>query len=395
MKYSQRIQNCHQSPIRKFYPLQVAAEERGIRVIHLNIGQPDVKTPKAYFKAIRNFSKDVLEYAPSPGIPLLLNTVAEYYQSKNVKVTASDIIITTGGSEALRIALDVIMEEGAELIVPEPYYPNYATFNTMAGGTVVPVPAGADRGYRFADKELIEAAITPNTRAILFSNPGNPTGVALSEAECRVIANIAKEHDLFIIADEVYREFNYSGKPLVSMACFDDIADRVIVIDSVSKRFSACGARVGSIICRNPVFMKHAMKLAQARLSVATVDQVASAALYDTDPSYFDDMAAEYMKRRDAVVEELSKIPGAKFAVPEGAFYMMVSIPVDDIEKFQTWLLNDFNDNGETIMFAPGPGFYATPGKGKNEFRLAYVICEAELRRAIQILGKAIEEYNK
>lgn len=394
MKISQKIQQCNLSPMRKFHPYAVAAEAAGKKIYKLNIGQPDIKTPEQYFEAVRNFEQPVLAYAPSPGIPSMIDAIVNYYKGIGASFTAEDVIITTGGSEALSILFACILDDGSEVLIPEPFYPNYNTMIRCAGGVIKPIPTSPEEGYRYAVKERIEACITPNTRAIMVTNPGNPTGVVLTREEMQIIADIAKEHELYVIGDEVYREFVYGDEPLASMAQFKEIEQNVVVVDSVSKRFSACGARIGALISKNKELMGHAMKMAQARLSVATLDQVASAALYTCDSEYFAEMREEYKKRRDTCYEMIKKIPGVIVAEPQGAFYMMAALPVDDADKFNQWLLEDFEDNMETVMFAPGGGFY-TGGKGKNEVRIAYVLKQADLERAMELLGLGIAKYRK
>lgn len=395
MKFSSKIEKCSLSPIRKFYPYTVEAKKQGKKIYQLNIGQPDIETPKAYFEALKNFTAPVLEYAPSAGIPELVTAVQNYYKGIGVDYDESDIVITTGGSEALQIALNCILDEGDEIIIPEPFYPNYNTFVKVTGAEIRPLTTTAEEGYRYAVREKIEACINKNTRAIMFTNPGNPTGVVLTEEEMRLIADIAKEHDLFVIGDEVYREFVYGGEKLASMAQFEDISDNVIIIDSVSKRFSACGARIGALMTKNKELQAHIMKFCQARLSVPTLDQVGSTALYGVPGNYFDEVRAEYKRRRDTIYAKLSEIDGVVCAAPQGAFYVMAKLPVDDAEKFLIWLLTDFEDNKETVMFAPGGGFYATEGLGKNEVRLAYVLKQADLERAMDLLAMGIKKYNE
>ena len=394
MKFSNKIKRCGLSPIRKFYPYQVACQNRGMKIYRLNIGQPDIKTPEQFFEAVRNFKQPVLSYAPSPGMPETIEKIEEYYRNIGVEIESGDVTITTGGSEAITFSLACILDDGDEILIPEPFYPNYKTFTYTTGAKIVPIPTTPEEGYHYANREKIEKLITSNTRAIMFTNPGNPTGTVLTADERRLLADIAKEHDLWLVADEVYREFTYDGEPLATMATFSDIWDRLIVIDSVSKRFSACGARIGAIVCKNKEFQGELMKLCQARLSVPTIDQLASAALYDVEPSYFEEVNKEYKKRRDTLYAELKKIPGIVCAKPQGAFYMMVKLPVDSAEDFLIWLLTEFDDNGETVMFAPGGGFYQTEGAGVNEVRIAYVLKSEEMVRAIELLGKAIEQYN-
>lgn len=395
MKLSQKIQDCALSPIRKFYPYALAARERGITIHALNIGQPDIQTPPAYFDAIANFRRDVLDYAPSPGMPELLSAVQAYYLRLGVRFDTDDILITTGGSEALLMAMLCILDPDDEVIVPEPFYPNYSTFIRMAGGVIRPVPTTPETGYRFATREQIEPLIGAKTRAVLVTSPGNPTGTVLSRQELRLLADIARERGLYLICDEVYREFIYDGAALTTAARFEDIAENLILIDSVSKRFSACGARIGALISRNRALMEGAVKIAQARLSVATLDQIGAAALYRVDPSYFDATRREYEHRRDVCYRKLLEIPGVVTNEPKGAFYTMAKLPVDDAEKFQMFLLTEFEDDHETVMFAPGSGFYATEGAGKNEIRIAYVRCAQELERALDLLRMAIERYNQ
>ncbi len=395
MKLSSKMERCGLSPMRKFNPYAVAAEERGIKIYHLNIGQPDIKTPDIFYKAISDFHDPVLSYAPSGGVPMLLDAVRSYYKRIGVELTRSQILPTTGGSEALQIIMATILDDGDEIIIPEPFYPNYHTSVTLAGATIHPIPTNPKAGYSYADRKAVEAAINEHTRAIMVTNPGNPTGAVLSDEELKLMLDIAKEHELFIICDEVYREFTYGGEPLMSALQFEGYEDNVIVIDSVSKRFSACGARVGMLISKNKELMAQAMKWCQCRLCSATVDQVGSAALYSLDPSYFDEIREEYRHRRDTMVSKLKAIPGVECETPKGAFYVMAALPVDDADKFQMWLLNEYNDNGDTVLFACGEPFYATPGKGKNEVRLAYTINAEDISRAIDILAHGLEEYNK
>ena len=395
MKFSSRIESCSLSPIRKFRPYMVAAEAKGRKVLHLNIGQPDVETPTAFFDAIHDFREKVLEYAPSPGVEVFVEAVRKYYEKLGISLVDEDILATYGGSEALQIIFSCILEEGDEVLVPEPYYPNYDTFVKVTGAVIRPVPTDPEHGYRFATREQIEPYITDRTRAILMTNPGNPTGVVLNREEMRTMADIAKEHGLFLISDEVYRELVYDGQSLSSMLEFEDTAENVVVVDSVSKRFSATGSRVGVIVSRNRELMGHAMKICQGRLCAATLDQIGAAAMYNSlSEDYYDTIRAEYRRRRDAVVEGLSKIPGVQFRVPEGAFYLMATLPVDDAEKLQYFLLEEFEDHGETVMYAPGEGFYATPGKGRNEIRIAYVTNPNQLRHSVELLGLGIAAYN-
>ena len=396
MKISINANRCEPSPMRKFHPLARAAEKRGKKIYHLNIGQPDLPTPSAYLEAVRNFTNNTLAYAESPGMPLLINAVRNYYKELDVELSSNDVLITTGGSEALLLTCLSILDPYTEVIIPEPYYPNYTTFVHAAGGVIRALPTSPEEGYRYADRKRIESLITKNTRAILITNPGNPTGVVLDSREMRMIADVAKQHDLFLICDEVYREFCYDDKfGVPTMAHFDDIDDNLVIIDSVSKRFSACGARVGCVVTKNKELQQAILKFCQSRLSVATIDQIGAAALYSVDHSFFRDSKEEYRKRRDLVVSRLRQIPGVMVEEPMGAFYVMASLPVDDSDKFQRWLLQDFEDEGDTVMFAPGAPFYETPGKGINEVRIAYVLNEKDLDRAMDLLAKGIERYQK
>ena len=395
MKLSQKAQSCGLSPMRKFHPYAVAAERKGREIFHLNIGQPDIETPAAFFDALKEFQAKVLEYAPSPGIPVLVEAIGKYYAKIGANYDAGDILITTGGSEALLILLMCILDPGSEVLIPEPFYPNYNTFVTAAGGVIAPIPTSVEEGYRYATREKLEAGINENTRAIMVTNPGNPTGLVLSREELQTIVDVAMEHDLYIIGDEVYREFFYGGSGMaLSLAQFPEAAQNVVLIDSVSKRFSACGARIGCLVSKNKELMAQAMKFCQARLSVATLDQAASAALYDVDEAYFAAVRQEYQLRRDTVINALKKIPGVTVSQPEGAFYLMAALPVEDADAFQTWLLEEFEDNGQTVMFAPGEPFYGTPGRGKNEIRIAYVLKKERLERAIELLGLGLAKYN-
>ena len=395
MKFSSKIQRCELSPVRKFYPYEMAAVEKGLKVRHLNIGQPDIETPRVFFEAISRFSDSVLEYAPAPGVSDFLTATQKYYESLGFHITREDILATYGGSEALQIVMSCILEEGDEVLVPEPFYPNYTTFINITGGKIRPIKTKAEEGYRFATREQIEPLINEHTRAILMTNPGNPTGVVLTREEMRLMADIAKEHDLFLISDEVYREIVYTGEKISSMLELEDAAENVVVIDSVSKRFSATGARVGAVISRNHELMNEAMKLCQGRLCTATLDQVGAAAMYNELPaSYYTEVREEYRRRRDAMVTALSKIPGVEFRCPEGAFYLMVTLPVDDTEKLQYFLLEEFQDNGETVMVTPAVGFFTDPELGRNKVRIAYVTNPEDVTRAIELLGLGIQAYN-
>ena len=396
MNISINANRCEPSPMRKFHPLAVQAKKAGKSIYHLNIGQPDIETPAKYYEAVREYADQTLAYAESPGKPDLINAIRKYYDNIGVSLEENDVLITTGGSEALLFTCLSILDPYTEVIIPEPYYPNYTTFVHAAGGVIRALHTGPEEGYRYADRKRIEKLITPNTRAIMITNPGNPTGVVLTEEEMRMIADIAKKHNLFLIADEVYREFCYDdsyGVPC--MGRFTDIDDNLVIVDSVSKRFSACGARIGCVITKNKQLQQAILKFCQSRLSVATIDQVGATALYDVEKDFFTKCKAEYRVRRDTVVQGLRKIPGVLVEEPMGAFYVMARLPVDDSDKFQRWLLTSFEDQNETVMFAPGAPFYETPGSGINEVRIAYVLEVPKLERAMELLGIAIDRYRK
>lgn len=394
MKISINANRCEPSPMRKFHPLAVKAKKSGKKIYHLNIGQPDIETPQVYYDAVRSFADKTVAYAESPGRPELIDAIRDYYKKIGVDLEPDDVLVTTGGSEALLFTCLSILDPYTEVIIPEPYYPNYTTFVHAAGGVIRALHTGPEEGYRYAYRKRIEKLITPNTRAIMITNPGNPTGVVLTTEEMRMIADVAKEHDLFLISDEVYREFCYDDKfGVPTMGRFDDIDDNLVIVDSVSKRFSACGARVGCVITKNKELQQAILKFCQSRLAVATVDQVGAAALYSVDNSFYERCKEEYRIRRDTIVRGLRSIPGVLVEEPMGAFYVMAQLPVDDSDKFQQWLLNEFDDHGETVMFAPGAPFYETPGSGKNEVRMAYVLEKNKLERAMEILGKAIIRY--
>ena len=395
MKLSSKMERCGLSPMRKFNGEAAQAVERGVKIYHLNIGQPDILTPPEYYEALSTFAQPVLSYAPSGGMPELLDAVRKYYSKIGVELSRAEILPTTGGSEALQMTMASILDDGDEIIIPEPFYPNYHTSVTLAGATIHPLTTCPEEGYRYAVRERVEACINEHTRAILITNPGNPTGAVLTPEELKLMLEIAKEHDLFLICDEVYREFVYAGEPLISALQYEGYEENVIVIDSVSKRFSACGARIGMLISRSKAFMGEAMKWCQCRLAVSTMDQIAAAKLYDLDEHYFDAAREEYKLRRDTLMAKLKEIPGVVCEMPKGAFYVMAALPVDDADTFQHWLLNEFNDKGETVMFACGEPFYGTPGKGRNEVRMAYVLNAGDLARAMDILKIAIEAYNK
>ena len=394
MKLSEKARMCTLSPMRKFTPYAMATEKAGKKIYKLNIGQPDIETPPEFFDAVRNFSQKVLAYANSQGIEPLQDAVVDYYHRIGVEYTKQDILITTGGSEALQILFLSILDPGSEVIVPEPFYANYNTFIKAAGGVVRPLSTIPEEDYNYANAEKLEALINENTRAIAIINPQNPTGNVLTEEELRRIADVAKKHDLYLICDEVYREFVYDTDDVLCAGRLRDMDENVVIIDSVSKRFSACGARIGMLISRNKGLMAQALKFCQGRLCTATLDQVGATALYKVGPEYFAKVRDEYRRRRDLCYAKLTAIPGVVCAKPMGAFYVMAKLPIDNAESFQQYLLTEFEDNGETVMVSPATGFYATPGKGLNEVRIAYVLKEKDLGRALDLLAMAIDRYN-
>lgn len=393
MRLSDKVNKMEFSPIRKFNPIAGATEASGVHVYHLNIGQPDIETPSVFMDAVKKFDAKVLAYAESPGLTSLQDAIIGYFKPFGVELERKNVLVTSGGSEALSMVFTSILNEGDTIMIPEPYYTNYRTFITAAGGEVTPITADPDKGYFFADEALLEASYRPTCKAIAVVNPGNPTGTILSKEDMEVICRFAKKHDMWVIADEVYREFAYDGRAMVSFGQMADYTDRVIIIDSVSKRFSACGARIGFIICKSDELNAALMKIAQGRLCCPTLEMTGAAALYQLPLNYFDSIKEEYEARRNILFEGLSKIPGIKVNKPGGAFYMMVTLPVESADDFLMFLLEEFRDNGETMMYAPAEGFYATPGLGKNEVRLAYVLNKHDLQRSTEILGKALEAY--
>ena len=395
MDISNRVGVMQFSPIRRFNKFAFEAEANGKKVYRLNIGQPDVETPPCFKEAIDNFDNKVIAYAESGGVTELLDAIVDYMKLYDMHYTRDNILITNGGSEALTLIFTALLNPGEEAIIAEPFYTNYNTFCNQVNGVLRPLTTSADDGYAWAKKDLIEAAITPKTKAICCISPGNPTGRVLTLDEMRLVGDIAKEHDLWIISDEVYREFAYDGREVTSFGMFEDLADRVVLVDSVSKRYSACGARVGAVISKNEELMSGILKLAQGRLCCPTLEQVGAAALFRMDKSYYDEAREEYCARRDAAYEEISKIPGVVCQKPGGAFYMTARLPVDDVEDFLMFLLTEFDDNGETVMFAPAAGFYATPGLGKDEMRIAYVLSPEKMRRGAELIKLGIEAYNK
>ncbi len=383
-----------QSPIRKLVPFAEQAKKEGVKVFHLNIGQPDIKTPKVALEAIRNSNLEVLEYSRSEGSDAYREKLSEYYKKNDIKVDADDIIITTGGSEALLFCFGSIMDLGDEVIIPEPFYANYNGFSVAQGVKVVPVVSGIETNFALPPIADFEALITPKTKAILICNPGNPTGYLYSKEEIHQLATLVKKHDLFLIADEVYREFTYDGLEHYSIMQEKGIESNAIIIDSVSKRYSMCGARIGCVVSRNKAVLSTALKFAQARLSPPTYGLIASEAALETPDSYFSEVISEYVERRNVLVKELEKIEGVKVAIPNGAFYCIVELPVSDTDKFAQWMLETFRLDNKTIMVAPAAGFYSTLGLGKNQVRIAYVLKKEDLISSVAILKVALKEYN-
>lgn len=382
------------SPIRKLVPYAEDAKKRGTKVYHLNIGQPDIKTPQVALDAIKKNNIEVLAYSRSEGSETYRTKIADYYAKHQIHVNHDNIIVTTGGSEALLFTFGSIMDAGDEVIIPEPFYANYNGFSTASGVKVVPVMSSIDNGFALPPIEAFEKLITNKTKAILICNPGNPTGYLYSKGEIQQLAAIVKKHDLFLVADEVYREFAYDGLQHYSVLQEAGLDDHAIVIDSVSKRYSMCGARIGCIVSKNKTFMATALKFAQARLSPPTYAQIASEAALETPQSYFDDVIEEYTERRNTLISELQKIAGVKVANPKGAFYCIAELPVANADDFAQWLLEKFDLNGETIMVAPAAGFYSSANTGLNQVRIAYVLKKEDLVRAAEILKVALAQYN-
>ncbi|OGC81126.1 MAG: aspartate aminotransferase [candidate division Zixibacteria bacterium RBG_16_43_9] len=393
-KVSKRGKEMPASPIRKLIPLADEIKKKGVKVYHLNIGQPDIPTPVEFMNAIRNYPNKVLAYGNSKGDIRLIQSMVEYYERKNIFVQPENIQITTGGSEALIFAMICISDVGEEIIVFEPFYTNYNSFARMADINLVPIPTKAENGYHLPDKKIIEKKITSKTRGILLATPNNPTGTVFTKPEMETIAELAKKHDLFFLSDEVYREFIYEGVH-TSVMNMEGIEDRAILLDSISKRYSACGARIGCLVSKNKEVTDTALKLGQSRLCSPSIEQYGAIGALGLPEDYFLAMADEYKRRRDTCHAELMKIPGVFCQKPSGAFYIMAKFPVMDIEDFARWMLSDFSLDGATTMIAPGPGFYASKGMGKDEARIAYVLNVEDLKKAMRILAKGVEQYKK
>ena len=391
---SQRGIEIPSSPIRKLTPLANNAKARGIKVYHLNIGQPDLPTPESALDAVRRVDRKVLEYSPSQGFLSLRKKLAEYYSKYRIELSPDDIIVTSGGSEAVLFAFMTCLNPGDEIIIPEPAYANYMAFAVSAGAVIKTVPSSIETGFALPPVEKFEELITERTKAILICNPNNPTGYLYSRKEMNQIRDLVKKYDLYLFSDEVYREFIYTGSPYISAFHLDALENNVVLIDSVSKRYSECGIRIGALVTKNKAVRDAVMKFCQARLSPPLLGQIVAEASIEGTEEYSADVYEQYVERRKCLIDGLNKIPGVYSPIPMGAFYTMVRLPVDDAERFCSWCLTDFDYEGETIMMAPGSGFYATPGMGRNEVRIAYALNIEDLKRAVVILEKALEAYN-
>ncbi len=390
---SQRGEIMPASPIRKLVPLSNEAKARGIKVFHLNIGQPDLPTPRIGLEALKHIDRDVLEYSPSEGLLSLRQKLAKYYKSFNINVNVDDIIVTTGGSEAVLFAFMACLDPGDEIIVPEPAYANYMAFAISAGAKIITVPSSIDEGFALPPVEKMESLITPRTKGILICNPNNPTGYLYTRKEMDQIRDLVKKHDLFLFSDEVYREFCYTGAPYISAFHLEGIENQVVLIDSVSKRYSECGIRIGALITKHEKLKKNVMKFCQARLSPPLLGQLVAEASIDAPAEYMLMTYNEYVERRKFLVDGLNRIPGCYSPIPMGAFYTVVSLPVDDADRFCQWCLRDFSYEGATVFMAPASGFYTTPGMGRNEVRVAYVLNKEDLARALVVLREALRAY--
>lgn len=394
-KISNRGRLMPESPIRKLAPFAESAKKKGIKVYHLNIGQPDIKSPKVAIDAIKNIHLDLLEYSPSAGYESYRKKLVSFYRNQNVEVDFEDILVTTGGSEALLFALGSIMDPDDEVIIPEPFYANYSAFSAASDAKVVPVNSTIETGFALPAIAEFEKLISNKTKAILICNPNNPTGYLYSKEEIEQLGELVKKHDLYLIADEVYREFIYDGDPHYSVMNLKGIEQNVIMIDSVSKRYSMCGARIGCMVTKNREVIAASMKFAQARLSPPTVEQIACEAAIDVPSSYFEEVINEYRDRRNTVIHELQKIDGVEVTTPKGAFYCIAQLPIANTDHFAQWLLENYQLKGETVMIAPAAGFYSTPGMGLQQVRIAYVLKKEDLLKAINILKTGLEEYRK
>lgn len=381
------------SPIRKLAPLARAAESRGVRVLSLNIGQPDLPTPDEAFDVLRHLERDVLEYSPSDGYSSIREKFTQYYHKHGIELTPEQVIVTSGGSEAVLFSFLAALDPGDEVILPEPAYANYVAFSKMGGARIIGLPCSIDNGFKLPPIEEFEKRITPSTKAILICNPNNPTGTVYSDEEFEQLRDVVKRHDLFLFSDEVYREFCYTGRPIKSALQLEGIDDKVVVIDSVSKRYNECGIRIGALVTRNKELHDTVMKFCQARLSPPLLGQIVAEASMDVPKSYMEKSFAEYRRRRDYLLEGLNSIPGVYSPMPMGAFYTVARLPVEDAEDFCKWCLNEFEYKGHTVFMAPAAGFYTMPGYGKNEVRVAYVLKQEDLKLSIEVLSKALEAY--
>lgn len=392
-KISSKANTMPSSPIRKLVPFADAAKKKGIKIYHLNIGQPDIETPPTFINAIKNADIKVLEYSHSAGNESYRKKLCNYYKEYNINIDASEVMITCGGSEAISIAMMTCFNPGDEVIIPEPFYANYNGFSTSADVKIKPIRSYIDSGFALPPISEFEKLITPKTKGIMICNPGNPTGYLYSKEELNALRELVLKYDLFLLSDEVYREFCYDGKEYVSVMHLQGIENNVILLDSISKRYSACGARIGAMICKNKEVMSAALKFAQARLSPPSYGQIGAEAALETPKSYFEEVKKEYIARRDFVIDTINKIPGVFCPKPSGAFYCIAKLPIDNADKFCQWLLEEFNFNKETVMLAPATGFYSTPGAGTDEVRIAYVLNKTDLKNALTCLAEALKVY--
>lgn len=395
MNISNRALEMNFSPIRKLIPLADEAAKKGIKVYKLNIGQPNIVTPDSFFEGLHSYKEKIVTYSDSRGIPQLIESFVKSYKMSGINLEKEDILITQGGSEAILFTLMCICNEGDEVLVPEPFYSNYSSFSIFSGARVKPIPTCIENNFHLPSKEELESLITPKTKAIMFSNPVNPTGTVYTADEIKMIGELAIKYDLYIIADEVYRQFVYDDIPYTSIMNFEDLKDRVVLVDSISKHYSACGARIGLIASKNHELMNYILKFCQARLCVSTIEQHAAANLINTMENYIEDVKMKYKSRRDLLYGYLKRIPDVVCSKPEGAFYIFAKLPVDNAEKFAKWLLTDYSYEGKTLLIAPGPGFYQTEGKGEQEVRFSFCTNVDDIENAMIVLRRALEEYNK
>lgn len=395
MKISNRALEMNFSPIRKLIPLADEATKKGIKVYKLNIGQPNIVTPDSFFEGLHSYKEKIVTYSDSRGIPQLIDSFVKSYKMSGIELEKEDILITQGGSEAILFTLMCICNEGDEVLVPEPFYSNYSSFSIFSGARVKPIPTCIENNFHLPTKEELESLITPKAKAIMFSNPVNPTGTVYTAEEIKMIGELAIKYDLYIIADEVYRQFVYDDIPYTSIMNFKELKDRVVLVDSISKHYSACGARIGLIASKNHQLMNYILKFCQARLCVSTIEQHAAANLINTMENYIEDVKLKYKSRRDLLYGYLTRIPGVVCSKPEGAFYIFAKLPVDNAEKFAKWLLTDYSYEGKTLLIAPGPGFYQTQGKGEQEVRFSFCTNVDDIENAMIVLRRALEEYNK